>query len=299
MDESAKARVRLYLRSERAMGLSAVPRVEGSPESPDVELPFEAAPAPTMSARREPPQPKLPAKSPAQAPASKAVVDVPGNRSALALEGLIPMPIVTGFTAPPLETDEKRRRLIAMDENEVRGCTKCRLCEKRTHTVFGEGDVDAPIFFIGEGPGETEDQTGRPFVGRAGELLNKMIGGMGLKREQVYIANVVKCRPPNNRVPAPDEVATCTPYLERQLEIVRPRAIVTLGLPATQYMLQTKLSMGKLRGSWHEWRGIKLMPTYHPAYVLRNPTYETRAAVWSDLKQVLAQLGLPVPSKNL
>lgn len=209
------------------------------------------------------------------------------------------MPTEAPFTAPVLSAEEKRRRLIAMDEVEVRGCTKCRLCEARTHTVFGEGDPDAEIFFIGEGPGETEDQTGRPFVGRAGELLNKMIAGMGLKREQVMIANIVKCRPPGNRVPAPDEVATCTPYLERQLEIVRPRAIVTLGLPATQYMLQTKLSMGKLRGSWQSWRGIKLMPTYHPAYVLRNPTYQTRAAVWSDLKQVLAELGLPVPSKNL
>jgi len=297
MDESAKARVRLYLRSERAMGLTSVPRVEEGPIEPRIE---QTAHQPlALSSRREPPQPKLPVKSPAQAPALNPVVDIPGSRAALKSEGLIPMPIAAEFIASALETDEKRRRLIAMDENEVRGCTKCRLCETRTHTVFGEGDVDAQIFFIGEGPGETEDHTGRPFVGRAGELLNKMIGGMGLRREQVMIANVVKCRPPNNRVPAPDEVATCTPYLERQLEIIRPRAIVTLGLPATQYMLQTKMSMGKMRGNWHSWRGIKLMPTYHPAYVLRNPTYETRAAVWSDLKQVLAHLGLPVPLKNL
>ena len=195
-------------------------------------------------------------------------------------------------------TDEKEAP-ACRDERRARfsGCTKCRLCETRTHTVFGEGDVDAKIFFIGEGPGENEDQTGRPFVGRAGDLLNNMIVGMGLKREQVFIVNIVKCRPPGNRVPAPDEVATCTPYLERQLEIIRPRAIVTLGLPATQYMLQTKTSMGRLRGQWHKWRDIKLMPTYHPAYVLRNPTYETRAAVWSDLKQVLTELGMPVPQK--
>jgi DNA polymerase len=300
MDESAKARIRLYLRSERAMGLSAVPHVEESEESETIAAPPQAQlESSIMAARREPPQPKLPIKSPAQAPVSNPRIDIPGNKAALKSEGLIPMPIVPDFTAPALETEEKRRRLIAMGENEVRGCTRCRLCETRTHTVFGEGDVDAQIFFIGEGPGETEDQTGRPFVGRAGELLNKMIAAMGLRREQVFIANVVKCRPPNNRVPAPDEVATCTPYLERQLEIVRPRAIVTLGLPATQYMLQTKMSMGKLRGTWQSWRGIKLMPTYHPAYVLRNPTYETRAAVWSDLKQVLAHLGLPVPSKNL
>jgi uracil-DNA glycosylase family 4 len=280
------------------MGLSMVPRVEDAQDSGVIEEPFPVA-AVAAAPRREPAHPKLPVKSPAQARPSRPVVEIPGDRATLEAEGLIPMPAAVDFTAPPLETDEKRRRLIAMDENEVRGCTKCRLCETRTHTVFGEGDVDAQIFFIGEGPGETEDHTGRPFVGRAGELLNKMIGGMGLRREQVMIANVVKCRPPNNRVPAPDEVATCTPYLERQLEIVRPRAIVTLGLPATQYMLQTKMSMGKMRGNWHSWRGIKLMPTYHPAYVLRNPTYETRAAVWSDLKQVLAHLGLPIPSKNL
>jgi DNA polymerase len=288
MDDVTKARLRLYLRSERALGLNAVVAGEmGEAETVDgKEL-----------ERPEPPQPKLPLQSPVQAGPPKALFGE-DEAAAPAAEKLMPMPIVEAFAGPPLSTEEKQRRLIAMNENEVRGCTKCRLCEQRTHTVFGEGDVDARIFFIGEGPGETEDQTGRPFVGRAGELLNKMIGGMGLKREQVYIANIVKCRPPGNRVPAPDEVATCTPYLERQIEIIRPRVIVTLGLPATQYMLQTKTSMGRLRGHWQSWRGVKLMPTYHPAYVLRNPTYETRAAVWSDLKQVLGELGLAPPGKQ-
>ncbi|HEY2587364.1 MAG TPA: uracil-DNA glycosylase [Tepidisphaeraceae bacterium] len=303
MDEQSKARMRLYLRSERAMGLNAVPGAAGhaNPEgsAPEAEEPAVAQPQAAADPRREPPQPKLPAKSLAQAVPPKTRYGAGNEVAAAKSEGLMPLPTDAPFTAPVLSADQKRRRLIAMDENEVRGCTKCRLCETRTHTVFGEGDADAQIFFIGEGPGETEDQTGRPFVGRAGELLNKMIAGMGLKREQVMIANIVKCRPPGNRVPAPDEVATCTPYLVRQLEIVRPGVIVTLGLPATQYMLQTKLSMGKLRGSWQSWRGIKLMPTYHPAYVLRNPTYQARAAVWSDLKQVLAELGLPVPLKNL
>src|SRR5207253_5277845 len=137
------------------------------------------------------------------------------------------------------------------------------------------------------GPGENEDIQGRPFVGRAGDLLNKMIAGMGLRREQVYITNIVKCRPPGNRAPAADETATCTPYLERQLEIIRPKVIVTLGLPATQYMLQTKTSMGRLRGQWQQWRGIKLMPTFHPAYVLRQYTPETRGAGRSVLQQVM------------
>jgi DNA polymerase len=196
--------------------------------------------------------------------------------------------------APVLPLEEKRRELAILNETQVSVCRKCRLCETRTHTVFGEGDPDAAIFFIGEGPGETEDQTGRPFVGRAGELLNKQIGAMGLRREQVFIANIVKCRPPNNRVPAPDEVEICTPYLERQLQIVRPRVIVTLGLPAAKYMLKTNSTMGRLRGQWQNWRGIRLMPTYHPAFLLRSPTYENRSAVWSDLQKVMAEVGLPV-----
>lgn len=202
------------------------------------------------------------------------------------------------FATPLLATDEKRLRLQQLDENEVRGCTKCRLCETRTHTVFGEGSVDAKIFFIGEGPGENEDQSGRPFVGRAGELLNKQIAAMGLHREEVMIANVVKCRPPQNRQPSPDEAATCTPYLERQLEIVRPKVIVTLGLSATRYMLQANSSMGRLRGQWHDWRGLKVMPTFHPAYLLRSYTPANRAMVWNDLQEVMRELGMPIPSRG-
>ena len=290
MEESIKARVRLYLRSEQAMGLSAIP-ARAVTDGGDAEA--ISARAPTAASPQKPA-----VKSPAQA-SPPATLFGGDPQAGLAAEGLMPPSVAESFSAPPLATEEKRRLLFAMDESEVRACTKCRLCQTRTHTVFGEGDVDARIFFIGEGPGETEDLQGRPFVGRAGELLNKMIGAMGMRREQVYIGNIVKCRPPGNRVPAPDEVATCTPYLERQLQIIRPRAIVTLGLPATQYMLQTKLSMGRLRGQWHAWRGLRLMPTYHPAYVLRNPTYETRAAVWSDLKKVLAELGMPIPERKI
>jgi uracil-DNA glycosylase len=305
MDESEKARLRLWLRGERAMGLRSVPAVLG-PASANHHA-RDAATSPAVAASRhqssglprrikDPEAAIAPAAARSDAP---TVISRGAARSATSLEAPAPLPDAREFTTPVLSTQEKLRELLAMDENQVRGCTKCRLCETRTHTVFGEGDPDANIFFIGEGPGETEDQTGRPFVGKAGELLNKMIVGMGLAREQVMIANIVKCRPPNNRAPAPDETAACTPYLQRQIEIVRPAAIVTLGLPATQYMLQSRLSMGRLRGQWHDWRGIKLMPTYHPAYVLRNPTLETRAAVWSDLKQVLAALGLPVPKKNI
>jgi DNA polymerase len=202
------------------------------------------------------------------------------------------------FSAAPLATPQKRQALDDLDANEVRGCTRCRLCEQRTNTVFGEGDPDAQVFFIGEGPGENEDLKGRPFVGRAGDLLDRMIGAMGLKRQQVYIANIVKCRPPGNRTPQADEVATCTPYLERQLEIIRPRVIVTLGLPATQFMLQRNISIGRARGQWFSWRGIKLMPTYHPAYVLRSYTRPVREAVWGDLQKVMSELGMPLSSRQ-
>ncbi|MGA3068069.1 MAG: uracil-DNA glycosylase [Tepidisphaeraceae bacterium] len=205
--------------------------------------------------------------------------------------------LATEFSSPIFPREQKLSLLSAMDQGEVKPCQRCRLCESRKHTVFGEGDPDARIFFIGEGPGENEDLQGRPFVGRAGDLLNKMIAAMGLGREQVFIANIVKCRPPANRVPAPDEVAACTPYLLRQLEIIRPQVIVTLGLPASKYMLDSKLSMGKLRGQWHQWRGIKLMPTFHPAYLLRSYTEENRAMVWSDLQKVMAEVGLTAPSR--
>ena len=176
---------------------------------------------------------------------------------------------------------------------------RCPLCQTRTHTVFGEGNVDAEVFFIGEGPGNHEDLQGRPFVGRSGQLLDKMIAGMGLSRQQVYISNIVKCRPPENREPSPDEVATCSPYLVRQLDCVRPKVIVTLGKPAAWYILQTKLPMAKLRGEWHLWKGIKVMATYHPAYILRNYNDETRRKVWNDLQAVMKEIGLDKGAKNL
>jgi DNA polymerase len=202
------------------------------------------------------------------------------------------------FSDPPLARTDRVIRLDQLDRDQVRSCQKCRLGQTRTQTVFGVGDPEAGIFFIGEGPGENEDLRGEPFVGRAGELLTKMIRAMGLAREKVYIANIVKCRPPNNRAPMPDETAACTPYLEQQLELIRPRVIVTLGLPATQYMLQTREPMSRLRGRWHAWRGIDLMPTYHPAYVLRQYTHETRQAVWSDLQLVMQRIGLKMPQKT-
>lgn len=171
-----------------------------------------------------------------------------------------------------------------------------------TNIVFGEGDPLARIMFVGEAPGEEEDKTGRPFVGRAGQLLEKMIGGMGLKRSEVYIANILKTRPPNNATPTIDECMICMPYIARQIAAIRPEAIVTLGLTSTKALLRTDQTMSRLRGVWASYQTvdgalIPVMPTFHPAYVLRAYTDENRQKVWSDLKMVLQRLNLPVPAR--
>lgn len=168
--------------------------------------------------------------------------------------------------------------------------------------VFGEGNPLARIMFVGEAPGEEEDKTGRPFVGRAGQLLDKMIAGMGLKRSDVYIANILKTRPPNNATPTVDECIICMPYIARQIAAIRPEAIVTLGLTSTKALLRTDLTMSRLRGVWASYKTvdgvlIPVMPTFHPAYVLRAYTDENRQKVWSDLKMVLQRLDLPVPAR--
>ena len=185
--------------------------------------------------------------------------------------------------------------------DEVRKCCKCGLGETRTNAVPGEGNPNAQILFVGEGPGAEEDAQGRPFVGRAGQLLNKIIAACGLKRNEVWIGNILKCRPPGNRDPRPDEIISCFPYLQRQIEIINPQIIVALGAPAARTLLNTNKPIGQLRGQFHEYYAglgrppIKLMPTYHPAYLLRNYSSENRKRVWEDMKKVLAELGLPIP----
>jgi uracil-DNA glycosylase len=161
-------------------------------------------------------------------------------------------------------------------------CTKCRLCEGRSHTVPGEGPVDARLVVVGEGPGRVEDQTGRPFVGQAGELLTKILAAIELPRERVFICNVVKCRPPENRVPQYDEVAACLPYLARQIELVKPAVILAMGGTAAQTLLNTKQSLGALRNQIHRFRGIPVIVTYHPAALLRNPNW--KKPTWDDVR---------------
>jgi len=179
---------------------------------------------------------------------------------------------------------------LAQVRDALGDCRRCGLCERRTHIVFGDGNPEADILFVGEGPGENEDLRGLPFVGRAGDLLTQMIEkGMGIPRADVYICNIVKCRPPNNRNPLPPEVAACRPFLDGQIDAVAPKVIVSLGKPAASLLLGRDVAITRMRGTWQSYRGIPLMPTLHPAYVLRQYTAENRRAVWEDLKSALAK----------
>ena len=174
--------------------------------------------------------------------------------------------------------------------SDIGECTRCKLHRGRTKLVFGDGNPKADLVFVGEGPGRDEDAQGLPFVGRAGKLLTQMIEAMGLQRQDVYICNVVKCRPPENRTPERDEVETCSPFLLRQLDAISPKVIVCLGSVAAQTLLETNRGISHFRGQWLEFRGTKLMATYHPAYLLRNPS--AKGEVWKDLQKVMAALGL-------
>jgi uracil-DNA glycosylase len=178
---------------------------------------------------------------------------------------------------------------------DIGDCTRCRLHKGRTNLVFGVGNPNAELMFVGEGPGADEDAQGEPFVGRAGQLLNNMISAMGLKREDVYIANVVKCRPPGNRTPEKDECDVCSPFLLRQIEVIKPKVIVALGAVAAKNLLAVNDSMANLRGRWYDFRGARLAVTYHPAYLLRDPRQKKEA--WKDLQMVMKYLGLTPPAK--
>ena len=202
----------------------------------------------------------------------------------------------------PSEVEARTLQLQQLDEQQVRGCTKCGLSKTRTKTVFGQSHAAARIVFVGEAPGFEEDRQGLAFVGRAGQLLTRMIRAMGLSRDDVFICNVLKCRPPNNRTPAADEVAACSPYLFEQIGIIDPEIIIALGAPAAQTLLNTREGIGRLRGRFHDFvllegpatgKTIPLMPTFHPAYLLRSPDQKGKA--WEDLKLVMERLGLPIP----
>lgn len=174
--------------------------------------------------------------------------------------------------------------------SDLGDCRRCGLCRSRTHIVFGTGDPHARLMFVGEGPGYDEDLSGEPFVGRAGRLLDRIIAAMGLSRESVYICNIVKCRPPENRDPLPEEIESCIPFLERQIDAVSPEFICTLGAVATRALLRTSAPVSRLRGRFHDYRGIRVMPTYHPAFLLRYP--EKKRETWADMKVLMGGMGM-------
>jgi len=198
--------------------------------------------------------------------------------------------------AGDVSTDGTSPSRLSVLSQKIAGCTLCdELCAERTQTVFGVGNPNARLCFLGEAPGADEDRIGEPFVGRAGQLLTKIIEAMGLTRDEVYILNVLKCRPPGNRNPAPDEVTNCRPFFEEQLSIIQPEYICCLGAVAAQNLLDTKTSISRMRGEFRDWKGYKVMATYHPAYLLRNPA--AKKVVWEDMQLLLKAMGLEVPTK--
>jgi len=251
----------------------------------------------------------LPATATTRAAASQAAAVAPKPAAvatpALASDGVssctaaaspprpAPAPIELLSRYPGLEKTATLEELSAF----IGDCKRCKLAPLRTHLVFGVGNPHSDLMFVGEAPGADEDARGEPFVGRAGQLLTDIIErGMGLKRADVYICNVIKCRPPDNRNPEPDEVAACEPFLMRQIDLVRPRAIVALGTFAVQALLKVKTPISRLRGNWQEVRGVKLMPTFHPAYLLRSPG--EKRWVWQDIQEVMKLLGIEIPARG-
>jgi uracil-DNA glycosylase len=205
-------------------------------------------------------------------------------------------PLIQVPSGPSLFEERIENDSLERIRADIGDCTRCKLHKARTNIVFGVGNPKADLVFVGEGPGHDEDIQGEPFVGRAGKLLTQMIEAMGLKRSDVYICNVVKCRPPENRLPEKDEISTCMPFLARQLAVIRPKVICCLGACSAQTLLETNQGISRFRGEWFDYRGSKLIATYHPAYLLRNPP--AKSEVWKDLQKVMSVLGLqPKPRR--
>jgi DNA polymerase len=232
------------------------------------------------------------------APEAPAVSGAPQRREEAPVRERVPdgggaQPAPPVSRAPSIPRPEENDTLLAELGKVASACQLCRLAGTRTNVVYGVGNPAADLMFIGEAPGRDEDLKGEPFVGKAGQLLTDIIKAMQLSREQVYIANVIKCRPPENRNPEPDELDACRPYIRRQVELIQPRVIVTLGRFALAGLTEKVYSITAVRGQWLEYEGVKLMPTYHPAYLLRTPS--AKKDVWADMKKVMAELGIDAP----
>jgi uracil-DNA glycosylase len=275
MDSTSRARVEAWLRYGESLGLGPYYRDRASehsasaPAAGEIPVRAEAAPAAVAVTTRV----RVPVFASAQKPAPASPF----------------VPVAAG--ASLFEATERiEGDTLEKIREDLGDCTRCKLHKARTNIVFGVGNPKAELVFIGEGPGRDEDAQGEPFVGRAGKLLTQMIEAMSLRREDVYICNVVKCRPPENRLPEKDEIATCSPFLIRQLGVIGPKVICCLGACAAQTLLQTNQGISRFRGEWFDFRGSKLIATYHPAYLLRNPN--AKGEVWKDLQKVMAVLGL-------
>jgi DNA polymerase len=277
--EALQARLRFY----RDLGLGEFYRR-------DVDLIAYAQPEPgsgaaTVAVSAPEPIPAVPNLFPGLIPQSQEETEIAPRKPFPAAPPIAP-------AVPP----EQHFAALKLIRDEIGDCTRCALAAGRNKLVFGDGDPNARLMFVGEGPGADEDASGLPFVGRGGQLLNNMIQAMGLKREQVYIANVVKCRPPANRTPEPDEAHTCSPFLFRQIDVVRPQVIVALGQTAVTYLTGEKRSLAAWRGTVHPLRGTKLIVTYHPAFLLRDPNQKKHA--WADLQIAMRELGLTPPARK-
>jgi DNA polymerase len=274
---------------DRSAGRDLGARLQWLRELGVEELPIPRAggrPATAASARDGAASPSLEAKVALQAGLFGGVEGIAPVATAPAAKGRgTGRSSLSGIQAPQAPDPAGALQLI---RDDIGDCRRCGLCQKRTNIVFGVGNPDARLMFVGEGPGADEDRQGEPFVGRAGQLLTKIIESMGMERKDVYIANVVKCRPPENRTPLPDEIATCSPFLFQQILSIRPRVIVCLGTPAAQTVLGTRDTITRTRGTFQELEGILVMPTFHPAYLLRNPA--AKREVWEDMKKVMSEL---------
>jgi DNA polymerase len=282
--------ITLFYRDRVAQTLLAV-SAESAPRDTDSPLMFSHEPGnPTQSTgipvsfSNEAPLPKSRLAATPILPATPSVLTPRSPKISV----LPPTPKVSLFDAFNKIPDDSLLKI----REDLGECTRCKLHTTRNKIVFGDGNPKAQLVFVGEGPGRDEDAQGLPFVGRAGKLLTQMIEAMGLQRRDVYICNVVKCRPPENRLPEPDEIKTCSPFLMRQLDAIAPKVIVCLGACSAQTLLETNRGISHFRGQWLDFRGRKLMATYHPAYLLRNPA--AKADVWKDLQKVMAELGLEV-----
>jgi len=271
--------------------------------SPGTRLLLRNASAPPATARTLPAAPAAATPRTAQTPTS-AKPSSPAPAPA-ALDLSLGLPGETAKALPPDLTPEARRAAFAALRERALTCRKCpRLADSRKNVVFGVGNPDAQLMFVGEAPGADEDEQGEPFVGKAGQLLTKIIQTMGLQRSDVYIANILKCRPDTpgqtagNRKPTSEEMQTCLPYLQEQIDLIRPQALVALGATAVEGLLGKSLGITRLRGNWQVYRGIPLMPTYHPAYLLRNQALSEKRKVWEDMLLVMEKLAMPINEKQ-